>query len=506
MDSPNQFSDQNLNKFNEDYFLKNDIHMLENYSKLGKEMSSSLSVGESRSARTKRSANVKWSKEEDDVLIELVSSLGCKNWKKISECMKSNKNPVQCLHRWSKILKPGLRKGPWTIEEDRKLLEWIRIEGPNKWSQCSEFILGRNGKQCRERWFNTLNPKVKKGSWTNEEDYTIFKYFSQFGSKWAKIASMLPGRTENSIKNRFYSTLRRIASENNKPSKDTKLYDECNFSVSPNTHISTNNLQELLKYFPHAMEEKTKLLSKKNRECSEDSLLNKKKSRTADVPEFKTPTGITHFTQYQPNINNTVNVNVNITNPYADERLRIDKLKTDLLKQKADNYNNLNKSNIEELENAINNFCCDNLNMNDSNFDNFETKLNNLINDNHTTNNIVNQNVNLNPFNFNNSYNNEANMNNLLNQLNDLEALLKNAKRELTNMEKPKPVHQILPPQLNLPQLGLPLHINNTDLNNYLPHNEYNSFNFNVFGAYENDSKNYQEDQSALFVEHLFKF
>jgi len=73
-----------------------------------------------------------------------------------------SRTPVQCLHRWSKILKPGLIKGPWTIAEDRKLKEWVNNQGPAKWSQCSDFLIGRSVKQCRERWFNTLNPTVKK--------------------------------------------------------------------------------------------------------------------------------------------------------------------------------------------------------------------------------------------------------------------------------------------------------------------------------------------------------
>jgi hypothetical protein len=76
------------------------------------------------------------------------------------------RSPIQCLHRWTKILKPGLVKGPWTPQEDEKLQAWIKTKGPEKWAECSQFITGRSGKQCRERWLNTLNPKLKKGSWT----------------------------------------------------------------------------------------------------------------------------------------------------------------------------------------------------------------------------------------------------------------------------------------------------------------------------------------------------
>lgn len=196
--------------------------------------------------------SLKWSSDEDNKLIELVQQYGNKNWKKISEQMKT-RNPVQCLHRWSKILQPGLVKGPWTVEEDRKLLEWVKTQGAMKWSMCSELIPGRSGKQCRERWYNNLNPDVIKGNWTAKEDYMIFKLFSLQGSKWSKIAEHFKGRTENSIKNRFYSTLRRISSKYNN-----------------NTHTG-GNLDSLLEYFPIAFKEKEDEYNKENEESSKMS-------------------------------------------------------------------------------------------------------------------------------------------------------------------------------------------------------------------------------------------
>lgn len=157
----------------------------------------------------------RWSAEEDELLKKIVPFYGEKQWRKISQHMKG-RSAIQCLHRWTKILKPGLVKGPWTTEEDQKLYEWVAKEGPTKWSQCSQIIIGRSGKQCRERWFNNLNPVVKKGNWSIEEDDLIFKLYMQYGSSWSKIAKHLKGRTENSIKNRFYSTIRKIAADRKK--------------------------------------------------------------------------------------------------------------------------------------------------------------------------------------------------------------------------------------------------------------------------------------------------
>eukprot|EP01016_Furgasonia_blochmanni_P050470 TRINITY_DN7804_c0_g1_i6.p1 TRINITY_DN7804_c0_g1~~TRINITY_DN7804_c0_g1_i6.p1 ORF type:complete len:844 (-),score=291.32 TRINITY_DN7804_c0_g1_i6:306-2837(-) len=157
----------------------------------------------------------KWTPEEDELLRNVVQLYGEKQWRKISDHIPG-RSAIQCLHRWTKILKPGLKKGPWTIEEDQKLISWVKKEGPTKWAQAAALIKGRSGKQCRERWYNNLNPDVKKGDWTEEEDGMIFQLYRQHGSSWSKIAKYLPGRTENSIKNRFYSTLRKLASDKRK--------------------------------------------------------------------------------------------------------------------------------------------------------------------------------------------------------------------------------------------------------------------------------------------------
>jgi len=151
----------------------------------------------------------KWSLSEDDLLRSYVAKFGEKKWKKISDLMLS-RSPLQCLHRWTKILKPGMIKGPWTLEEDQKLVEWVRVYGANKWSMAARMILGRNGKQCRERWINHLNPEIKKGNWTEAEDEKIYQLYQKFGSAWSKIAKHFIGRSENSIKNRFYATLRKF--------------------------------------------------------------------------------------------------------------------------------------------------------------------------------------------------------------------------------------------------------------------------------------------------------
>jgi len=81
--------------------------------------------------------------------------------------------------------------------------------GNVKWSVIAAQLHGRIGKQCRERWFNHLDPAIKKGEWTEVEDHVVFEAQLVFGNRWSEIAKLLPGRTENAVKNRFNSSARK---------------------------------------------------------------------------------------------------------------------------------------------------------------------------------------------------------------------------------------------------------------------------------------------------------
>lgn len=169
----------------------------------------------------RRSKKGGWTKEEDEILRQAVQEFKGRSWKKIAERLPNRTN-VQCLHRWQKVLNPALVKGPWTPEEDEKIISLVEKYGCENWSLIAEQLDGRIGKQCRERYFNQLDPSIKKTPWTEEEKRTLMESQKKLGNKWAEISKILVGRPNNQCKNMYHSIMAKRRKEKKKQEKEQK--------------------------------------------------------------------------------------------------------------------------------------------------------------------------------------------------------------------------------------------------------------------------------------------
>ncbi|KAG8075359.1 hypothetical protein GUJ93_ZPchr0006g41804 [Zizania palustris] len=134
---------------------------------------------------------------------------------------------------------PTLKKGPWTPEEDKILKDYVEKHGDGNWNQVQRNSgLNRCGKSCRLRWANHLKSGLKKGPFDEEEEQLILMLHAKMGNKWAKMATHLPGRTDNEIKN-FWNTRSKRLLRDGMP-----LYPESILSRVSNQEMHSHSLDE----------------------------------------------------------------------------------------------------------------------------------------------------------------------------------------------------------------------------------------------------------------------
>ncbi|KAG0308497.1 hypothetical protein BGZ98_007766 [Dissophora globulifera] len=158
-----------------------------------------------------RGERIVWTPEEDEFLRRAVHIYGDKTekWAKIAACVpgRTNKN---CRKRWFHSLDPSLRKGGWTEEEDHLLRTGVQ-KFRGQWSKIAERIQGRTDDQCAKRWRESLDPEIDRAAWTPEDDMLLLRKFEEFGTQWQRIALSFPGRPGLHCRNRWRKIQRSLS-------------------------------------------------------------------------------------------------------------------------------------------------------------------------------------------------------------------------------------------------------------------------------------------------------
>ncbi|XP_047339471.1 transcription factor MYB20-like [Impatiens glandulifera] len=143
----------------------------------------------------------------------------------------------------------GLKKGPWSEEEDAILVNYIEKNGHASWRALPKHAgLNRCGKSCRLRWNNYLRPDIKRGNFSDEEEQLIIKLHSLLGNKWSRIATHLPGRTDNEIKNYWNTHLgKKLLKMGIDPKTHEPLPPKVNFLEDLNRMLHVQNFTNLMK-------------------------------------------------------------------------------------------------------------------------------------------------------------------------------------------------------------------------------------------------------------------
>ncbi|ORY78550.1 Homeodomain-like protein [Protomyces lactucae-debilis] len=162
--------------------------------------------------RKKTNTYSRWSEEEDVLLRQAISEHGETKWALVAT-MVPGRTPMQCSTRWQGALNTSIHKGKWLPEEDAILIKavaewqaWHTSEdrGCIPWANIAATLpRSRTGVQALARWSEALDPRIKKGKWTAEEDASLMYGIQQHGKTWIKVADAVRGRTQRQCRTRF---------------------------------------------------------------------------------------------------------------------------------------------------------------------------------------------------------------------------------------------------------------------------------------------------------------
>ncbi|CAN0901930.1 Transcription factor MYB63 [Linum grandiflorum] len=182
--------------------------------------------------------------------------------------------------------KSQVKRGPWSPAEDLRLMSFIQKYGHENWRALPKQAgLLRCGKSCRLRWINYLRPDVKRGNFTPQEEDTIIRLHQEFGNKWSKIASRLPGRTDNEIKNVWNTHLKKRSSSSSSSNNDELANQSSPTSSSSSSSLSSTTTSSLGIKRKNSTETETDDKKQRTKKQRKTTLLNEEESDEEDGDE-----------------------------------------------------------------------------------------------------------------------------------------------------------------------------------------------------------------------------
>ena len=184
-----------------------------------------------------------WTKEEDAKLSQIVQAIEEQKetikyvyWAEIAKGVLG-RTDKQCYDRWNRYINTKIKKGRWSSEEDGLLRRVVEELGTSNWAEIAKRIPGRTGRHCRVCWSMYLHPNINKDPWTPEECKLLIEKQREFGNKWNIIATYLPRRSYNDMKNHWYRLQKKRKSKSSRTtyysSTATTMKNTTNSIVGP---------------------------------------------------------------------------------------------------------------------------------------------------------------------------------------------------------------------------------------------------------------------------------